>query len=118
MLYDKDQPKWGSYSAQAVFYQYYGEQVGVESNNEKALEAFKKEMELYPGNRRFYLPQYFRLMNTLKLPDVTTQVQTEIESVIKAGLKSEEDYETLESLYSAAKLPEQSKLIAAVKKEK
>jgi peroxiredoxin len=118
MLYDKDQPKQGSYSAQAVFYQYYGEQVGVESNNEKALEAFKKEMELYPSNRKFYLPQYFRLMNTLKVPDVTTQVQSEIESILKAGLKSEDDYETLESLYTVARLPEQSKLIVALKKEK
>jgi len=118
MLYDHDQPKKGSYSSLSVFYQYYGDQVGVESSNEKALEATRKEMELYPENRRFYLSQYFRLLNALQTPDVSVQIQKEIESILKAGLKTEEDYQTLESLYTTAKLPEQSKLIVAIKKEK
>ncbi len=45
-------------------------------------------------------------------------IQKEIESIIKSGLKDEEDYTTLQNLYSIAKLPEQSKLIENLKEEK
>jgi thiol-disulfide isomerase/thioredoxin len=50
--------------------------------------------------------------------DAQKIVQKEIESLLKAGLKDETDYSNLENLYSIAKLPEQQKFIAAVKKEK
>ena len=106
-LYDGDKVKKGSNFGAAQFYQYYGDQVGVESNNEKALKFMEKEFALYPETRKTYLPSYLRVYNTVNKVQGNTAVQKEIETALKNGLKDESDYSLLENLYAIAKLPEQ-----------
>ncbi len=45
-------------------------------------------------------------------------IQKEIEAALKAGLKTEDDYIFIQNLYGAARLPEQGKMVNAIKKEK
>lgn len=117
-LYEGDKIRKGSYADLSLFYQYYGPSAGVTRNNDKALAAIEKEMELYPDDRANHLQTYLRLMVSLKKPDADATIQKEIESVLKKGLKEEKDYNALEELYMIAKLPEQSKLVSALKKER
>jgi thiol-disulfide isomerase/thioredoxin len=117
-LYDGDKIKKGSNFSLAQFYQYYGSQVGVDKNNEKALSNFEKEFSLYPETRKTYLATYLRLVTSVKKEEAPAIVQKEIEAILKAGLKDETDYNLLENLYAVAKLPEQAKMITGLKKEK
>ena len=117
-LYENDKPRDGSFMAKANLYQYAGRQVGVDVNNEKALEAYDKEFESFPDNKKTYLYGYIRLLTQVRKDDAQKIVQKEIESLLKTGLKEEIDYSNLENLYMLAKLPEQQKFVAGVKKEK
>ena len=102
----------------ANFYQFMGSQYGVERNNEKSLDALQKEFSLYPESKKTYLNNYVRLLNAVKKEAAPALIQKEIEGLLKAGLKEEQDYTNLEGLYAAAKLPEQAKVFTAIKKEK
>ena len=117
-LYENDKPRDGSYLSKASLYQYAGRQVGIDVNNEKALEAYDKEFESFPDNKKNYLYSYIRLLTQIKKDDAQKIVQKEIESLLKTGLKEEVDYSNLENLYMLAKLPEQQKFVTGVKKEK
>ena len=117
-LYENDKPRDGSYLSKANLYQYAGRAVGMDVNNEKALEAYEKEFELYPDNKKNYLYSYVRLQTQIKKDDAQKIVQKEIESLLKTGLKEETDYSNLENFYMLAKLPEQQKFVTGVKKEK
>jgi len=110
--------KKGSFSSLSNFYEYRGRMVGVERNNEKALEAMEKEIALYPENKKPNLDGYYSLVNQVKKDQAPALIQKEIESLLKAGLKEESDYSNIENLYAIAKLPEQGKIIAAIRKEK
>lgn len=118
ILYNDDKPRDGAYMALSGFYQYWGRQLGVDRNNEKALAAMEKEFELYPDNKKKYLISYVSTLAAIKKDDAPKIVQKEIESLLKAGLKEETDYSNLESLYQLAKSPEQMKFVSSVKKEK
>lgn len=117
-LYDNDKPRIEGYFALANLYQYMGRQVGMEVNNDKALAAMEKEFALYPESKKKWLLRYIGLETLIKKDEATKIVQKEIESILKAGLKEETDYSSLESLYGMAKLPEQQKFITTLKKEK
>ena len=117
-LYENDKVRKGSNINQFMFYQFYGSGAGVERNNEKALAAMETEFSLYPDNRKPWLGNYIRLKNTVKKDATNALALQEIERLIKGGLKEETDYETLAGLYSLAKLPEQSKWISQLWKEK
>src|SRR6188768_2332241 len=117
-LYENDKPRDGSFMAKANLYQYAGRQVGIDVNNEKALEAYDKEFESFPDNKKNYLYSFIRLLTQIKKDDAQKIVQNEIESLLKTGLKEEVDYSNLENLYMLAKLPEQQKFVINVKKEK
>jgi hypothetical protein len=101
-----------------MLYQSNGRNVGVEPNNEKALAAIEKELELYPDNKKNYFLTWVRLQTLVKKDEAAKILQKEIESTLKSGLKDESDYNILENLYVLAKLPEQQKFVAAVRKEK
>ncbi|MBD0374173.1 MAG: hypothetical protein ICV51_00885, partial [Flavisolibacter sp.] len=119
LLNDNDgKVKKGAYNNLAMFYQFMGGQVGVERNNEKAMASMEKEMELYPKDRKTWLPQYMRLASNVKKDQAPAMIQKEIEALLKEGLKTEEDYAAVEALYDVAKLAEQKKWIASIKKEK
>lgn len=117
-LYNNDKPRAASHFGLSNLYQYMGRQVGIDPNNEKALAAMEKEFELYPESKKTYLTGYVRLQTLVKKDDAQKIAQKEIESILKAGLKEETDYSTLEGLYAIAKLPEQQKFITNLKKEK
>ena len=118
LLYENEQPCNSAYFNLGNFYQFMGRQVGLDANNEKALAAMEKEIKLYPENKNLYLYTYVRLQTLVKKDEVSKIVQKEIEAILKAGLKEEDDYNNLETLYAVAKLTEQQKFIASLKKEK
>lgn len=117
-LYENDKPRIGSNYNLSLFYQFYGTQVGLERNNEKALNAMGKELELYPEQKNKYLSAYVGLMVQAKKPDYLTAALKETEAFYKKGLKEEADYEQLEGIYRSLKFNEQMKFITALKKEK
>jgi thiol-disulfide isomerase/thioredoxin len=117
-FYNGDTVKRGANLMLSFFYQFFGRSVGVESNNDKALAAMENEFQLYPESRKFQLYSYVRLYSLVHKEEAAAFIQKQIESEIKSVLKDEEDYNTLESMYSLAKLPQQSKLIGDLKKEK
>lgn len=117
-IYDNDKIRKSSYFQLSSFYQSFRNSSGVDRNNEKAFEAMEKEIALYPENKKLYLSSYYRLVTAVKADQAPQLIQKEIESLLKAGLKTEEDYSNLENLYRLNKLPEQAKLITSLKKEK
>lgn len=117
-LYENEQPRRGSFYNQSVFYQFYTTQAGGERNPEKAIAAMEKEFSLYPDNRKAYLYGYLRLVGSSRKEEAPALIQSEIEALLKEGLNTENDYATLESLYELAKLKEQARLIAGLKKER
>lgn len=117
-LYNGDSIKRGANMSAAIFYQYFGRSVGMDVNNEKALQYMDEEFKAYPESKKDNLISYVRLYSLVHKDDASALIQKEIEEEIKSGLKDENDYGTLQNLYSLAKLPEQSKLIADLKKEK
>lgn len=117
-LYENGQVRKGSYMTQSMYYQFLGGQVGLDRNNDKALESMESEFKLYPESRKQNLISYLRLQASIKKDASTAILQKEIESQLKAGLKEEMDYDNVINMYSLAKLPEQAKLITGLKKEK
>lgn len=118
IFYDNDKPRKESFIALSQFYQYMGSRVGVERNNDKALEAMEKEFINYPESKRKNLYTYTRLQSLVKKDEAAKIIQKEVEWLMKEGLKDESDFSTLENLYTLAKLPEQTKFVSALKKEK
>ena len=117
-LYDGDKVRKGSNLKLAIFYQGYGPQVGVERNNEKALNAMDKEFALYPDNLKSNASNYYRLLGRVKKDAAPAIIQKAIENKLKEGLKSEDDYTQLNQLYLAANLQQQALFIADIRKDK
>ena len=117
-LYDGDKIKKGANNSTALFYEYYGRNVGMDANNEKALQYMEEEFKAYPESKKENLISYVRLYSQVNRNEGPAFIQNEIEEELKSGLKDENDYNTVQSLYKLAKLPEQSKLIEEIKKEK
>ncbi len=121
LLNDQDgKVKKGSYNSQGLYFQYYfSSYAGGENDNKKAIEAYEKDFELFPETKNTNLIRYLSLYTKENKDAGAAKTQSEIESLLKAGLKEETDYTTLENLYrSIAKLPQQAKFITDLKKEK
>ena len=118
ILNEGEKPRKGAHTALSFFYQFDGSRVGVERDAEKALEAVKKEMEQNADVKKELLPMYVRLVSTVKKEEAPALVQKEIETFIKAGLKTEDDYTALQNLYNATRQPEQGKLVTELIKQK
>ena len=117
-LYNGDQVKKGAFVSSAYYYLNYGTLAGTDVNEEKALDYFDQEFSLHPELKKDYLITYLRLFSKVKKDQGPAMIQKEIEASIKSGLKDESDYTNLQSMYSLAKLPQQSLLINNLKKEK
>jgi thiol-disulfide isomerase/thioredoxin len=113
-----DKEKRGANMGKSFYYQFFGRSVGVERNDEKALAALEKEIALYPDDKKSLLPMYLRVFSTAKKTEAPAIIQKEIEAALKAGLKTEDDYSFIQNLYTIAKLPEQSKMVTTLRKEK
>ncbi len=118
LLYNGDSVKKGANAMRSMYHQYYITTAGGEKDVAKALESYEQEFALYPASKKTYMGSYLRLLNAEKPAEGTALLQKEIESTLKAGLQTEEDYSYIEGLYNSAKLPQQAKLINGVKKEK
>ena len=118
-LYNGDSVKAGSYISLASFYSGMGRRsAGVDLNSAYAVEAYNKEFALYPASRKTNLFGYARALNNEKKAEASPILQKEIESLLKEGLTKESDYTLVENLYNVLKLPQQAKLVNALKKEK
>ncbi len=117
-LYDGDSLKKGANLSLSQFYQFWGRNAGVEPDNNKALNYMEEEFKTNPEARKNAEVSYVRLYSAVNKDEGPAFIQKEIESTIKAGLKDEQDYMTLQSLYSIAKLPQQSKMIKDLAIEK
>jgi thiol-disulfide isomerase/thioredoxin len=117
-LYSEDRIRKGSYLRLSDFYQYTGEETGVEKDLEKALAALEKEIIANPGQKREWGGSYYRMLTVVKPAEAPMLIQAEIESALKAGLTNEKDYAYVETLYKILKLTEQANLIKSLKKEK
>ena len=117
-LYDGDKVKRSANNSTALFYEYYGRNVGMNANNDKALQYMEEEFKAYPESKKENLIAYARLYSQVHKDEAPAFIQKEIEEQIKSGLRDENDYTNLQNLYSLAKLPQQSKLINDLKKEK
>jgi len=117
-LYKGDSLKKGADLSLSRYYQSYGRNAGLEPDNDKALNSMEDEFKRDPEAKKTNLIAYTRLYMQVNKEKGTELIQKEIEAELKTGLKDETDYSTLQNLYSLAKLPEQSKLINDLKKEK
>lgn len=117
-LYEGNNLKKGSNLSLSEFYQYYSGNVGMDVDNDRALDALEDEFKVNPESKKANLITYTRLYNRVHKDEASAIIQKEIESEIKSGLKDEDDYTTLQNLYSLGNLPQQSKLIADLRKEK
>lgn len=118
MLNEGEKPRKGAHTALSFFYQFDGTRVGVDRNPEKGFEALQEEIKLHADTKKELLPMYVRMLGAIKKEEAPALIQKEIEAFLKGGLKTEEDYALLENLYLSARLPEQTKLITEMKKQK
>ncbi|HXR83248.1 MAG TPA: TlpA disulfide reductase family protein [Hanamia sp.] len=117
-LYDGDNLKKGADLSLSEFYQFFGRNAGIEPDNEKALKYLDEEYKINPELKTKAAVSYLRLYGQVHKDEAPALIQKEIESEIKSGLKNEDDYLKLQSLYSIAKLPQQSKFMTGLIKEK
>ena len=89
-----------------------------EIDNKKAAALIKKEMDMFPEERKNYLTTYINLLALANKEEAQKVVMKEIEDWLKQGLKTEKDYTDVEWMYRYAGFPEQAKLISSVKKER
>lgn len=118
LLWDGDKATQGAYADLSRYYEYFGTQVGLERDYAKALTTFEKELELYPQSRKENLVPYAYLINNAKKSEGAPLIQKEIETLLSNSLAKEEDYSTLATLYNVARLPQQARLMASLRKEK
>ncbi len=116
-LYRNGKPRKNANIAKAYFYQYFGEEVGVSSDKEKALASYKKELDLYPENESVRL-SILQLEMSLDAEKGKQLVNEEITRKRSLGLNKEDDYNHLSRLYSFLKDKEQIDKLTLEKKEK
>lgn len=98
----------GSYANLGHLYQYGGYQTQVAKNTDKAIAAFEQEFNLYPEQKKSETyTSYLQLFSSLKKEGFHDFLQKEIETRIKSGLKSEEDFSFIAACYDLARLPHQ-----------
>lgn len=117
-FYNGEQLQKGANLGLARLNQSWSGAIGIDRNNDKALEAFDEEFKLYPESRNENLLEYLRTLTSIKKEEAPEIFQKEIEALINQGLKEEKDYTLLMSLYNLAKLPKQASFIANVIKDK
>lgn len=117
-FYENGKPRAGANAGMALFYQYFLEDVGGKNDKAKAMLAFEKEYAAYPDAKKTSYPAYLRLLTSENKEKANEALQKEVEATLKAGLKTEEDYQYVEQLYGAGRLTSQAQFITGVKKEK
>jgi thiol-disulfide isomerase/thioredoxin len=117
-LYKDGELKKGADYSVALFYEGMGRFVEVDANFGEALKYLDKEYERFPEEKKNDLLAYLRVYSQVHKDKAPALIQKEIESALKAGLKEEEDYNTVQQLYAINRLAQQSGFIEQLKKEK
>lgn len=102
----------------SLFYQMFGRGVGLQTDNEKALQYLDKEYAAYPETKQKTLVSYLSLYSQVHKDLAPALIQKEIEAAMKAGLKDEDDFDKVRAMYAMNKLTQQAKFIDSLKKEK
>jgi thiol-disulfide isomerase/thioredoxin len=117
-FYKGDSIQRSSNALKASYLLYYFPDYGGDKDVAKALASYEQEFALYPASKKTFFAGYLRTLNSEKPAEASTVLQKEIESTLKAGLQSEEDYSYVENLYTSSKLPQQAKLVNGLRREK
>ena len=118
-MYSNGNVEKGSYADLASLYSFYGPQyLGWNVDNNKTISFFEKEFETDSAAKEKYLLNYLSVKRAENKDKGLAAIQIEIENTLKNGLKKEEDYSKLISLYSIAGLRQQRMFIAGLQKEK
>ena len=107
-----------SYSSLSFFYRLYCTKTGVEANMEKALSVLDKQRSLYPDQKVGDDWDYNYIIRKIRKDQLQGIILKEIESAMRRGLKSEDDYSRIHDLYKDASLFEQAAFIENLKHEK
>ena len=102
----------------SLFYQMFGRGVGLQADNEKALQYLEKEYAAYPETKQKTIVSYLGLYSQVHKDLAPALIQKEIEAAMKAGLKDEDDFDKVRTMYAMNKLTQQAKFIDSLKKEK
>ncbi len=118
-LYKGEMLQKGADFAMGKFYDNVGRNMGVDPVPEKALKYMEEEFESYPEEKNTNdIITYLRVYKNVHPDKAGNEIQKTIEATMKAGLKDEDDYTKLQSLYALNKLTEQSKFIHKIIEEK
>ncbi|MFT3904512.1 MAG: redoxin domain-containing protein [Niabella sp.] len=117
-VYDGEKVKEGSNISKARFYSGYAGVVGVKDDAKKAIAAYDEAFKLYPESKERVLVRYIQLVYQDDKQKGTSIAQTQIESVLKSGLKTEKDFDKIVQLYNTLRLPQQAMYFSKVKSEK
>ncbi len=116
-LYENGKPREGANVSRSFFFQYYGEEAGIQNDKERALAALEREVQFHPGNRSAKVG-----VLRMKLADDKDKgnalIQEEIDAFKAVGLKTEADYNYLAQLYGLAKQTDNQKALTEEKKTK
>lgn len=102
----------------SLFYQMFGRGVGLQPDNEKAMQYLDKEYAAHPETKQKTMVSYLSLYSQLHKDLAPALIQKEIEAAMKAGLKDEDDFDKVRTMYAMSKLTQQAKFIDSLKKEK
>lgn len=116
-IFENGKPKKDANLGKSYFYQYYGEESGIDNDRDRALVAAEREIQFHPDNRSAK-NTYLRLLNASDKEKGSAAIQNEIAITKAAGLITEDDYSYLGQLYGLAKNTEEAKTLNEEKKRK
>lgn len=117
-LYNGDEVCKGTYFSMGRFYESLGQRFDISPIPAKALAYFDDEYQKYPEEKAKNIVSYVRLTNTVNPDNAYQNTEKAIESLLKNGLKDEDDYTKIQQLYSLNKLTQQSHFFSTLKEEK
>lgn len=119
MLYNMDKPVKRANYWLSGYYQFEASRMGGNIDLDKAKTAMEDEFRLYPDTWSDYFSDYVKILRKVgKTDSASVLIQKEIEAIIRGGLKTENDYSSLEGLYNLAKLSAQAAFMNGLKREK
>lgn len=110
--------KKGAYNSLAISYRNLNSRYGIKVDDKMVQEAFEKEISQNPEDRKGYMTEYLRVLSVTEKDSFLQRAQKEIEWLLQEGLKTEDDYTSLETIYALANLKEQAGFVTVIKKER
>lgn len=117
-LYKGDELARGANYETGLFFAFEAEDFGLKNDNEKAVGYIEQDLQEHPDQRNEWAPVYLRLLKSARPEDFDQEYKNMLEAAFKEGLKSEDDYIFVQSLYTLNKLPQQAAFIGKLREEK